>query len=529
MARLNAIERNTKLRQLRRGQVSPGLSPSSSPQRQCCSVLNVVACSCIFLNVLLWSIQIMANARDGVEGVHFFQTKKLTSTTGADKFKVTPAIPKENPTPIHIVFQTDCRDLVQDWQAYVLFHSIYKLNQPGEVTRVVTGCNHDARLDTILSNHKLQVEPMGRAEPNSPSRFHIHIAPAHPNQHGVNALRTTMRYFNRPFGVYHWFEHVLGYSKSKPSNFHDDTVIIMLDTDMFIMRPFGTEFDSNTEIWGELLNPQQPPQKVLPGQLLAQHLDFPSRWWTHHIDAKKATRDIAPALAKLQQMPLATLQSHYAAGPPFLAVAKDFYPVVQKWAEFTFPLYQAMTDKVTREPHSAYALAIAHLNMPHQLAETFAVINHRDRAFDLFKASFGGREISTEMGKPEAQCRNVPISVKPHVLQYSKRYALGDFIIGKHYVPMAFLGTDESCTNPMFAEPPDNIAQHTKSYMDPEKKEVVEINEPIVVLQMSIMVCEIIQALNEAGAYFRNNSCKHLNGINFEKTITFPGGQLPET
>jgi peptidyl serine alpha-galactosyltransferase len=540
MTRLKTFERNTKLRQLRRGQGSPGLSLSTSPQRQWCSALNLTGYICLFLNVVVWSTTLIANVRDIKEGE--IPKEPLSEPSGkvkevigsatvaavkanfqVDKLSVVPpANPKEQPTPLHFVFQTDCRDPAQNWQAYVLFHRMYKMNQPGEVTRVVTGCPK-GRHASMEEDHKIQIEPMGRADPASPSRFHLHFAPAHPKQDTVGTLRADMKYFNRPFGVDHWMQHVLGYSENYPSNFHDGTVIIMLDTDMFVMRPFATEFDSTAEIWKELLDPQQPPQHVLPRQPLAQHTEMPSLWWSD-LDAKSVSPDIRPALVSLQQLPQAKIQSFYEAGPPFMARAVDFYPLVQKWTEFTYPLYEAIKDRAKREPTAPYALAIAHLNMPHQLAESFAVSNYKQEAFGLFAASIADQDISTVMAKPEAQCRNVPTAVKPHVLQYDKRYALGDFIIGKHYVPRAFLGTADACTQALFAEPADNIAEHQRSYLDPERKGRFDIEQPIHALQMSILVCETIQALNEAGAYFRSMHCPNMPTTNYAKTLTFPGG-----
>ena len=42
----------------------------------------------------------------------------------------------------HIVFSTDCSGY-QKWQSYLLFYSAYKVQQPGTITRIASGCTEE--------------------------------------------------------------------------------------------------------------------------------------------------------------------------------------------------------------------------------------------------------------------------------------------------------------------------------------------------------------------------------------------------
>ena len=43
---------------------------------------------------------------------------------------------------LYLIFSTDCSKY-QRWQSYILFHSARKIKQPGNITRIVSGCNND--------------------------------------------------------------------------------------------------------------------------------------------------------------------------------------------------------------------------------------------------------------------------------------------------------------------------------------------------------------------------------------------------
>ena len=455
------------------------------------------------------------------------QTNLRASSTAAALIDPPPVAlpPPSNNQKFHFVFTTDCKDPTQDWQAYTLFHSFLKSNQTGDITRIVTGCEKpdSVRRTSLEDSHRREIVPMGRDRPND---FGIYFAPAHPQQEEVGGLRKHMKYFNRPYGIHFWMEHVLGYSVTGTTgNEHDDTIVVTLDTDMLLLRPFEMDFAQQRELWQTTATGQNPNRnnlRVKQGQPMAQHASFPSEWWAE-ADASvfqqqqqpsASTAAVAQGMATLRSMTRFEIEGRYAAAPPFLVAAKDYYPLVTKWQEFTYPMYQALDEKILREPHGVYTMAAAVLQQPHQLSKTFSVQNMRDLGLDIFH--------ETRQTTDKASCRNFPANLKPHVLQYSKRYALGDFTIGKHYVPHDFVGKlPDSCSKPLFVDPPDNIAQVTNSFYDAELKQTVEIQTPKYVDNAAFLLCEIIQAFNEASMYFKRNMCTAPAVVNMEKTVSY--------
>lgn len=68
----------------------------------------------------------------------------------------------------HIVFSTDCSQY-QQWQSFTVFHSAWTVNQPGTVTRIVSGCTEDQE-SKLQSWHTKHVTPLS-------SNFFIHFTP----------------------------------------------------------------------------------------------------------------------------------------------------------------------------------------------------------------------------------------------------------------------------------------------------------------------------------------------------------------
>jgi hypothetical protein len=79
--------------------------------------------------------------------------------------------------PYHMVFSTSCTDQ-QHWESYVFYFQAFKVQQPGTVTRIVSGCkpNEAAELQTF---HALHIQPM------SP-HFHLHMTPDFTKVLGAN-------------------------------------------------------------------------------------------------------------------------------------------------------------------------------------------------------------------------------------------------------------------------------------------------------------------------------------------------------
>ena len=136
---------------------------------------------------------------------------------------------KEDETKYHVVFSTDCSDY-HNWQSYVLFYHAQQIGQPGTITRIASGCSAKQTL-SMRDFHYHHVEPI------SP-RFKTHFTPSYSEIDGGHFI-----YFNKPFGLRHWMEHVLGF----PHADDEDAIIILIDPDMILLKPITRFFDNTTD------------------------------------------------------------------------------------------------------------------------------------------------------------------------------------------------------------------------------------------------------------------------------------------
>ena len=99
--------------------------------------------------------------------------KKGRSTTSKTKEDAASALDTVSTTSggveYHIVFSTGC-SLYQDWQSYVFFFQAAAAQQPGTVTRIVSGCDaeEEQKMTDLFQD---QIHPM------APGRFKIHFTP----------------------------------------------------------------------------------------------------------------------------------------------------------------------------------------------------------------------------------------------------------------------------------------------------------------------------------------------------------------
>lgn len=122
----------------------------------------------------------------------------------------------------------------------------------------------------------------------------------------------------------HWMENALGYPGNHEE--HDDTVIILLDPDQILMRPFTNDFSNSTEKWrlkkGYKL-------KVKHGSPFAQQYGYGIQW-KRKVNAKNVFQGDTP-IVDLEDKE--AWDFYNGMGPPYVATAKDMYTIVKTWAE----------------------------------------------------------------------------------------------------------------------------------------------------------------------------------------------------
>jgi hypothetical protein len=212
----------------------------------------------------------------------------------------------------------------------------------------------------------------------------------------------------------------------------------------------------------------------------------------------------------IKNMTKEQINENYTAGPPYLATARDFYKIVALWRQLSIPVHQHFPNDILAEMY-AYSWAAAHLKLPHQQAYSFMVSQQDERGFHLFN--------DKEKFPSNQMCRgNIPVSQKPHVLHYCQRYAIGNYVFGKHRLPIEFVGhpnVPATCASPLLAMPPTNVSTVYDFFITPESQKRVDMGPSKFGLfskqehvdRISFLLCEGISALNRAARYFKEQHC----------------------
>lgn len=438
-------------------------------------------------------------------------TKIHTETTG----KIFEPFPPEEQVlspgvEYHIVFSTGC-SIYQDWQSYVFFYQAMVIRQPGTVTRIVSGCS-DEEEKTLQAVFDEQIRPM------APSRFKIHFTP---DFSSVKGSKQKFVYFNKPFGMRHWLENAIGFPRN-PQN--EDAIVILLDPDQLITRPFTGNNFTNTE-WKFVPTGEEPRTQITHGYPMGQLYGFGLQW-ADKVDMKGVLKE--GETTPISDMSRDELRRGYIVGPPYVATgecipaavsitcadpfvltlwcfsARDMYKIVSKWSEFAPPVHEQYPYLLAEM--FAYCLAAAHLKLSHQTAISFMISDTGAGGF-----SEGWHYI--ERIADHDICSPRSIEDVPNVIHYCQRYGIDKFFFGKRRLPKDFL----TCEAPLLREPKLEELSSTKvKWPTGQSKEW----KPEVAKRHRFMLCVLIPSLNDAATFFKKHHCDP-STANYDKTFTF--------
>mmetsp|Transcript_673 Transcript_673/g.938 ORF Transcript_673/g.938 Transcript_673/m.938 type:complete len:491 (-) Transcript_673:55-1527(-) len=383
----------------------------------------------------------------------------------------------------HLVFSTGCSPF-QDWQSYVFFYHVLKSGQEGSVTRIAS-CGDPDDAKALRKLHDEEIRVMS-------DRFYLHITPEYSRSivPGKN-----YKYYNKPFGMLDFMQNVLKYP-TEESKKHDDTIILLLDPDQMIVRPFTNDFSNSTEVWRPSKSKLPKRTKVEHGSPFAQQYGFGMQWKT-----KVNATYVANGPTRVENMDVDEARGHYVLGPPYIATARDMYKITEKWTEFC-PRVHDQYPHLLAEMF-AYCFAAAHLNLPHRVAQSFMVSDPG-----------AGGEGWKLVGQMKKDVCTPPPDILPHVLHYCQRYMLGKWFMNKYRLRKDFI----SCEAPLLKEPPPDINSKFDYQITPEgeRREFKMKTGPD---RQAFMLCNVIPRLNQAAAYYKENHC---NGNGFlNKSYTF--------
>ena len=386
---------------------------------------------------------------------------------------------KDDETKYHVVFSTDCSDY-HNWQSYVLFYHAQKIGQPGTITRIASGCSADQTL-TMRDFHYHHVEPI------SP-RFKTHFTPSYSEIDGDH-----FPYFNKPFGVRHWMEHVLGF----PHADDKDAIVILIDPDMILLKPITRFFDNSTDRWRH-----DGLTKVTHGHPVAQQYLLSPMWLQWNLTKLLGSETHAAQLTREDAL------RSFQLGPPYIATARDMWRMAKRWTELCVEVKKIYPNMLAEM--YAYILAAADLNVQHAVSHSLMWSDPRVQYTEPWDW--------VEGMDTEDLCGEVPTKTA-NVLHYCQPFALGDWRLYKNDLRSKM----HKCTHPLLAEPPrDLVAQHDLTSIHPalSDRKLSKQHEwaERVNKREAFMLCQVVQKLNEAMEHHRYHVCKNKSG-NTAKTF----------
>jgi len=392
----------------------------------------------------------------------------------------------------YMTFSTACSSS-QNWQSFLMFYYAHKVQQPGHVIRIASGCSQEQQ-EELIKMHETTISKL------SP-KFSVHFTPDFSRVSGDN-----YKYYNKPFGVKHWLEHGLKYEENKEK--HEDAIIMILDPDMILLRPLTYDFtDSNVMIHRSKRGPPEI-RKVMHGQPWASIYAFgngPFRIDLKHVFANHTD---SPALLATKD----EQENNYPGGPPYMATGRDMVSIVGAWTELVPRVHDVYVHLLGEM--FGWSLGAAHVGLPHTLAESFMI-----SAVDIGEGE--GWPLIDKLGNDEV-CEYSTLKEKedklPYVMHYCQNYWLGKWFLGKYRLDSDFL----SCGKPLLLEPPKDIGSKYDFYIKPGGNPygTKERLRGESVKREQFMICQMIARLNDAATWYKENTCEE-GTANYEKSFIF--------
>lgn len=392
----------------------------------------------------------------------------------------------------YLTFSTSC-SASQNWQAYMLFFFAKKVNQPGQVIRIASGCKPEDR-EKLEEFHETVIKKLS---PN----FHVHFTPDFTKISGDH-----YKYYNKPFGVRHFLTHWLKYDESNEKL--RNSIIMILDPDMILLRPLTYDFTSSNVMIHRSNRGPPKVKKVMHGQPWASLYAFGDGPFRQDLNYIFSNHTDSPALKVTSD----EKHHNYPGGPPYMATGKDMWAIVNAWTELV-PNVHHVYEHLLGEMYG-WSLGAAHVGLPHTLAESFMIsatgMNHGE-----------GWELIDALKDDEVCEYSVMKDYEdklPYTMHFCQNYWLGKWFIGKYRLDSDFL----KCEKSLLMEPPKDIAKQYDFFIKPggnpygEKLPLT----PAVAKREAFMICQLISRFNDAAAWFKDTTCEE-GTANHEKSFFF--------
>ena len=187
-------------------------------------------------------------------------------------------------------------------------------------------------------------------------------------------------------------------------------------------------------------------------------------------------------------------------------IARDMYRIVSQWSEFVVPVHDQYPHLLAEM--FAYCLAAAHLQLPHQTANSFMVS-------DVGTGRGEGWDYVDALSEDQVCALDLSVERMPNLIHFCQRYGVGLYFFGKRRLPKDFL----SCASPLLRELPADYRANYVHWPNGNDKKLSKTE----VKRHRFMLCHLIPAVNAAASYYKRRHCD-VSQANFEKTLTFNAG-----
>jgi hypothetical protein len=398
----------------------------------------------------------------------------------------------------HLVFSTDCSPY-QHWQSFLVYYTALKVRQPGQVTRIASGCDPE-QAKAMQRWFDQDVQFMSK-------RYHLQMTPHFSGvKNEAGETVADYKFFNKPFGFLYWLEHSpqLHYSASHsefPKDFQND-IVILIDPDMGLLRPITADFSDERET---VISPRRREHGVLatnvgPGHPFAQVYGFGTQW--ARLDLEK----IAGAGSQARNISKEDGQLFYPVGPPYIGTISDMHRIALKWTAFVPRVYEQYPHLLAEM--FAFCIAAADEELPFQLIDSL-MISKTD-------ASGEGWPLVDRIPPDEvcdfASDLDPSKYAVPSVVHLCQRYWLGkDWFFSKRKIPSDIY----DCETPLFEEPPSDLGVlYDYKWAWNGRKQMVT---PTEANREAFLLCFLFRLLNDAATFYKQNTCPP-DSINLEKS-----------
>lgn len=125
-------------------------------------------------------------------------------------------------------------------------------------------------------------------------------------------------------------EHALGYPENHA--LHDDSIIILMDPDQILLRPFTNDFTNSSEIY-KIKERERRKQKVEHGSPFSQQYGY-NLQWLDKVNPEKIFKEALNETTPISNLSRNDARDYYMAmGPPYIATARDLYQIVTVWSD----------------------------------------------------------------------------------------------------------------------------------------------------------------------------------------------------